>query len=202
MQRWWELYTYISAQWMDTLWFDASNDLRKLSSENTHPRYGKCKHFCGSSARTERRFWVDSRQLLDGSIVLPARVGTLNDQTIFLFARGTRMLMSGGVIEMNECREERMYSAWLLNVARSDADWPAPFVYTKIPDPDRCLFNGVREMSWARIEPIHPWQRNYRFTALSSVLPRAYLANYKNIPNKLSFWGLFSCFFPRKGRRS
>lgn len=31
--------------------------LGKLSSENAHPRYGKCKHFCGSSAQwAERRF--------------------------------------------------------------------------------------------------------------------------------------------------
>lgn len=56
--------------------------LGKLSSENAHPRYGKCKHFCGSSAQwAERRFWVDSRQLLDGSIVLSRNaphIGTLN----------------------------------------------------------------------------------------------------------------------------
>lgn len=100
MQCWWTFYTYIhiyiyiyiyiSTRWMDTLRFDASEDLRKLSSGNAHPRYGKCKHFCGSSARLERQLWVDSRPLLDGSIVLPAKVGTLNDQTIFLFAPVSR----------------------------------------------------------------------------------------------------------------
>lgn len=101
---------------MDTLWFDASNDLRKLSSENTHPRYGKCKHFCGSSARTERRFWVDSRQLLDGSIVLPARVGTLNDQTIFRVS--TRMLMSGGWSRWTSAERKEC-------IPRGSWTWPA-----------------------------------------------------------------------------
>ena len=132
--------------------------LGKLSSENAHPRYGKCKHFCGSSAQwAERRFWVDSRQLLDGSIVLSRNaphIGTLNRSNRSFCTRHRRVALMalrwrvGGWVESrgggaaegkNEFLREASETGWWRRGPPRPPTRPFILFTRKYTDPDRCV---------------------------------------------------------------
>lgn len=107
----------------------------------------------------------------------PAAVRPLN-RSNDLSVRATRALMAeeGGAERGREReREERRRESCVASERGGPRGSTAAAVclHENTGSWDRCLSNQVREMSRARMEPIHPWQRNYRFAPLlSSVLPR------------------------------
>lgn len=121
--------------------------------------------FLWLECRAERRFWVDSRRLLDGSIVLSA-VGTLN-RSNDLSVRATRALMAeeGGVEREREGRVKERTNFCVGTSTVCLRENSGSWIGVCRTKSGKC---PGREM-----EPIHPWQRNYRFAPLlSSVLPR------------------------------
>lgn len=73
-------------------------------------------------------------------------------EPIFLFASLKGADGGGGWSRegVGRRKERTNFCVSFWTVAWSTWNDPPPFVYTKIPDPDRCLSNQVREMSWAR----------------------------------------------------